>query len=423
MLRRSAALIVLLSAGCAGQSSAVKAALYGDLNGLRAAIEQSRKRGELDERGVVELSLALAEREVASATGFAGAKRIRSLRACSRPLRDSLEERAERGDDAAAEAMLILLEQRSLDRKELVRRYANAESGAFRALAARAAVDRRDAVMRRRMFEDPDERVRRAALGAAIEAPDPADLVPLLEAARLDPDPQSQSLAARAVGALGGERAVSGLKDLWPRADQTLRLSIVEAWAMSASYRSGGERELSWAAETQSGLEALTAAGALATSQSASRGAATTLLARAIVEGSDDERLLAIRLAPIADGAVVRATLDAAKTGAPRVKLVALERLATLPEQQKTALEGLRALAKGKDEAAAEARVALARLGDASVAPQLGLDLKAKRAHERRRAADALIALGKYADAAQVLADDDPDVRLGLACSILATRS
>jgi len=414
--------LALLVAGCASQSSTVKAALYGDLPTLRSEIAKSRKEGKLDRDGVVELSLALAQREVASAQGLAGARRIRSLRACATPLRGSLEERAEQSDDPAAEAMLILLETRALDRAGLVQRYASSSSGAFRAIAARAALERRDALQRRRFFEDPDERVRRAALSAAIEAPDPGDLPALLEAARLDPDPHSQSLAARAAGAVGGEKATLGLRDLWARSDATLRMAIVEGWASGASYRAGGERELVWAAETQSGLEAVTAAAALADSESQSRSAAVTLLARTIAEGSADEQMLAIRVAPTSESAIVKAIVDVSKDAPSGVKAVAFERLAGLPEHKKAAMDGLRTIAKGTDESAAEARASLARLGDASVAPKLAEELKAKDASDRRRAASSLVALGSYAQAADVLADEDPDVRLGLACSILSAK-
>jgi formylglycine-generating enzyme required for sulfatase activity len=61
--------------------------------------------------------------------------------------------------------------------------------------------------------------VRRAALEAALEAPSPLDRDALAEAARLDPDAQCRSLAARTLGTIGGEAGVRALMDLWEHGD------------------------------------------------------------------------------------------------------------------------------------------------------------------------------------------------------------
>ena len=47
------------------------------------------------------------------------------------------------------------------------------------------------------------------------------------------------------------------------RADETTRITIIEAWSMPAALRSGGDRKLVWAAETTRGLPAIAAAQAL----------------------------------------------------------------------------------------------------------------------------------------------------------------
>ncbi|MEI9947665.1 MAG: hypothetical protein WDO74_01450 [Pseudomonadota bacterium] len=143
--------------------------------------------------------------------------RMRSMRSCARPLRAAIERRARADDDVAAELTLILLEMHAAEQAQLLNRYARSPSGAWRAVAARAAQGPIDADMRKAFFVDPDERVRRAAFATALDVRDAGELEALLEAARVDPDPQSQSLAIRAAGAIGGERAVLSLKDLWAR--------------------------------------------------------------------------------------------------------------------------------------------------------------------------------------------------------------
>ncbi len=122
----------------------------------------------------------------------------------------------------------------------LVSRYAGSPSAGFRAVAARAAIRPIDTDLRKRFFADGDERVRRAAFAAAYDARDPGELEDLLEAARVDPDAQGQSLAARAAGSIGGERAVLALKDLWAQGDDALRIAIVDAWTERASLVSRG---------------------------------------------------------------------------------------------------------------------------------------------------------------------------------------
>ncbi|HLV21367.1 MAG TPA: hypothetical protein VKZ49_10805, partial [Polyangiaceae bacterium] len=161
-------ILPLLSACSSG--GVVQAALYGDLATLKRRVQQEQREGDLDEGRVRDLAHAVAAREVRSAQGPLGAARLRQARPCAPALSRELEDRAARGDDGAAEAALSLLEIGGLDRRQAVERYAEASSGAFRAVAARAAVAPGLGPLRRRFFVDPDERVRRAALRAAAEA-------------------------------------------------------------------------------------------------------------------------------------------------------------------------------------------------------------------------------------------------------------
>ena len=411
-----------LALGCA-RSSVVQTARDGDLASLKREIRDAQASGELDRGRVEELAEVIAGREVRSAKGELAVDRIRSARACLGPLTAVLEDRASKTDDPGAEAMLALVDAGLVKRRRLVKQYAETSSGPWRAVAARAAATTRDGPVRRALITDPDERVRRAALRAAAEARDPADVEDLLEAARLDPDPMSKSLAARAAGAVGGERAVLGLKDLWARADQQTRITIVDAWAMPGAWGTGGERELVWVAETTSSLPALAAADALVRAGGETADIGVGVLGRSVKDGTWTERTLAIRLAPIDGPGVLDALVEAAKDDNEDVQVVALARLAAHPEHGEKSTAALRKIAKGKDDRARRARAALAAARDQAVMKLLEQDLKSASPGERIAAAVGLVRLGNYSSAASALADDNPRVRMQVACSVLAARS
>lgn len=419
-------LVVMFLAAAApacATSSVVETALHGDLPALKREIREGQKHGELSRRTVDHLAVAVAGRELASSSGRTAVARVDELRPCAWPLTNVLEHRAETLDDAGARATLVLYEENKLDADALVERYRAASSGAWRAVAARAAKADKYALLRRRFFRDPDERVRHAALGAALEARDPDDLGGLLEAARLDPDPMNRSLAARAAGAIGGQRAVLALKDLWASANQSARRALLDAWAMPAAYRSGGRREIRRVAESRGSLAAVAAAGALLRQGGADAELGTTLLTSEIAQGTDAERRLAIRLVPLSRAETRRALERAAKSQDLEVQVMALARLVETAGSRKSALSGLRQLAQGHGKVAVEARAALAAAADPSVTGELVAQLGSKRAEDRRLAAIGLIRLGNYARAATALGDDDPRVRTEVACSIItATR-
>jgi hypothetical protein len=410
----------LASIACA-PSSSVQVALYGDLPALRREIERAGKAGELDARAVEELSHAVARRELSSASGEAGARRVRQLRPCALPLSDALGERAERADEAAAEALLALLVQRKVEGEPLVDEYQHAEDGAFRMVAARAALARKDVLRRRAWFLDPDQRVRRAAFEAALERPYPGDAAPALEALRLDPDPLVQSLAARLVGTIGGDENVLGLRDRFERADPTSRLAIVDAWSLPASFDAGGERELRRVLERAQDTASVAAARALL-ARGRSDAAVLGVLEQAIRNGSDSDRRLAIAAAPVGDPRLVEALVAASKDADRAIGALAHERLASLPKHRELAFGELRALAKQRTEAGEEARAALARLGDRSVVPELVTDVAKAEPWRRTAAALELYDLGAPAAAARALADPDPGVRTTVACGVLSRK-
>jgi hypothetical protein len=402
----------------------VRTALQGDLAALKADISSAQRERRLTPSVALSLAQAVGEREVMSAEGKNGAQRVRSLRSCSRPLRSVMEKRANGDDDVSAELGLILLEAHALEHVALINRYAGSPSAGFRALAARAATRSFDTDLRKRFFVDPDERVRRAAFGAAYDAREPGELEAVLEAARVDPDPQAQSLAARAAGSIGGERAVLALKDLWAQGDDALRIAIVDAWTEHASLVSGGARELSVVSDS-GGVAAVSAAYALVRVGAAESGPAGAHLRQAIQDGTDDEKRLALNVAPL-DAATEAAIVEASQKASPELRIVALARLSTLPLRRNEAIVSLRNLANAPASLESERRTrdaavsALAQAGDDSVSATLVKNLSSADLQTRWHAARALTSLGDYSHAAGALGDDDASLRADVACAILA---
>jgi hypothetical protein len=421
-VRHSAAWLFALvpfawSAGCAS-NGAVKAALDADLGTLRRDIQSEQRTGELDQGRAKKIAEAVASREVYAGTGPGAVARIRSLRACTPPIVPALEARAERQDEAAAEATLVLLAAHRVAPSSLADRYVDADSGAWRAVAARSFVAPERFTKRRSYYVDPDQRVRRAALEAAVEAPAVLDEPVLLETARLDPDAMCRSLATRAVGAIGGEHAVRALVDAWDRADDDDRLNIVEALGDRRAFKAGGRAELLRIAESEHGVAAVAARGLIVRLDPTTTAAMTNLLARDIADGSADEQELAIQTAPLAEP-VLKALRDATRDAEPTVRVAALERLLALPAERAQAIVELRT--EAKTDATGAALSALARARDASIGPALVQGLVSSGWQERQQAGVGLISLGDYAHAASLLADDDANVRVAIACRILGS--
>jgi len=399
----------------------VGAALHRDLPALKLELARAQQAGKLDRADVTDIAEAVVAREIHTASGESGVRRVRALRACARPVLGVLRERSSRTDEVAAEAMLVRVTQNDVSTSSLVKRYAAHGDGAWRAVAARASVEPEDVLFRRRWFADPDRRVRRASLEAAMLTPEPGDLPALLETLRLDPDPLSRSLAARAAGAIGGEHAVVALSDRLARADEADRLAIVDALAMPAAFSAGGERELYRLAEDKHGVVSISAARALLTHKPED-GALAGLLLTAIEHGSEEEQRLALSFVPLTDPRTP-ATLDrAAVSSNPEVRVMALARLLALPARKAEAEKRLRQMAAKDDSVAEQARAALAASGDRSVVAGLVRDLQRGHASSRQAAAVSLFRLGEPAKAATALGDDDPGVRLAVSCAVLAAR-
>jgi hypothetical protein len=413
--------VLVAGLGACSSSPALKAARSGNYQDLKAAITRDRAEGRLDRGRVREIALEVGSREIRTAASPEAAAIMDEARACTRPLMSSLEGRAQNSDDAGAAAALALLDGRSgwSDGEDLLRRYGTADNPLWRAVAARAAVGRNLGPARRKFYVDADERVRLAALRAGLEAADPADQRPLLEAARLDPNPIAQSLAARSLGAFASADAVLGLRDLYARADDGLRQSIVDAWGQPASASAGGLFELIKVAESDRGAPAIEAGWVLLRFKPERNASAsgTRALLRGMKEGISRDRVLAIMNAPIDDPAVLDALRKTASTSDTTVRCAALSRLAGVRESRAQALLDLRELAKGGSR---DALVALARADDADAIESVRKTLSSSDPRARLSAMRTFVGMGKAASAAELLGDGDPHVRMSASCAILA---
>jgi HEAT repeats len=447
---RLAAASALLLCHCGG-SPALRAADEGRVTGLSALVDAEVKRGEMGPGEAAHLARILLRREVATASGADGVTRIQVLEGCARFVAGELERRAEKDDAVAAAAAMVRLESGLADADDFAPWAAEPPGGpraAFRAVGARALVGPKDGDLRRSLFNDGDQDVRLAALRASERAASAGDMEPLLEAARLDPYPMARTQAVRAAGAVGGERVVLALKDLWATADEPLREAIADAWAAPAAINAGGRRELSWAADAGLGAPSVAAAYALVRTgggmasiagfvptkpgmpfQGPGVADALGVLERAIKSGVARDRLFAIGVAPLAVAPLQKAVAEASADADDDVALAATSRrLDAAPSQGGAAAADRPALvaklmgyasADGNKVRALLAKSALARAGAREVLPLLERDAASADPQTRKAAGTALVALGELGRAAVLAADADARVRAPVACAIL----
>jgi hypothetical protein len=153
-----------------------------------------------------------------------------------------------------------------------------------------------------------------------------------------------------------------------------------------------------------------------------SRAAAIGVLARAIAEGTDDERRTALMAAPLDEPSIKDALDKAARSPSPEVTPLLLARMAELPGRGAKARAGLEKLAEDKSDYGLEANYTLARMGSLRAITRVEQELSHERASRRLRAAVTLAALGKKQHLAPRLADKDPWVRATLACQLSGAR-
>lgn len=438
----SLVLLVVL-AGCG--SAALRAAEQGDQARLRAEISDKHSRGKLSNEEAAELARAVAEREITTAKDEKTAlERLRDTRACAGDLDDALSERMKKRDAAGAEAALALYEDGKMS-DGTARDLLGDQDDRWRAVGTMALRRDDDRKARHAALVDPSPRVRRSALYAASKANDAADLEPLMEVARVDPDLLLRNHAVRASGSIvrglgdsGKARAVElamKLRDIWTSGDDALREDIAVAWALSPVWENGGREALRTTIGDGKGPGAIAAAGVVSRTHnddSELAPSANALLARTIEGGSHRERLHALAVGRL-DGVQLDAIRKAAKEEDREVRIAALARLLHAKGDRDAAIKELTALAsfgvKGSPTAssddghardvASRARFALANAGELRVQAWIEEDLAATDPNRRAQAASALAALGRSARGAPLLVDADPSVRTRAACTMI----
>lgn len=404
--------------GCAS-SGAVRSAQQGDLPALKKQLAEGLKNGALSAGESRDVAHAVAAREIKLAKGDEGVVRIDDVLACVRDLEGVLDHKSGEKDATAARAAFALVDSHLAGSRWVDK--ASSDDPGWRAVGARSLLDQSDAERRRTLFVDLDTQVRRGALFAAIDAPFVEDAPVLLETVRLDPDRLSRTLAARAVGAVGGRTVVLALKDRWAAADEPLRATFASAWAHPSSAKDGGLDQLLWAAETEQGVPSLTASASLLRFGGKESNIGAAALARSIESGSSNTRVIAINLAPLDRPELRAAVKKATEDGDVAVKVAALGKIALLKDERAHALDELGGIAASDSPQRNAARSAMAMLRDRRVVSLLADDLTSSKPGVRMWAAQQLASMHELPQAAQGLADDDVSVRTRVACSILAS--
>jgi hypothetical protein len=433
--------VALASAlGCAG-SAAMRAAERGDMAALRGEIGARERAGNLTNGDAAGLASVIASREVQSSKPDAAALRVRELRGCARDVDDALRDRMKTHDEAGAEAALARVESGQLDDAD-ARAYVADADDAWRAVGVRGLTRAEDHAARARAMVDPAPRIRRQAMRAAQLAKDTSDLEPLTEAARLDPEPMVRTEAIRAIAHLpshGAFDVANRLRDLWTSADEDLREDIALAWASPDVYPLGGRDALVVLIASGHGPGVIEAAAAMIRDWDHTdrelASSSVALIVRTIDSAPRRGRLHAIAVARLDRGADMLAAVEKASTDDDlHVRVAALSRLTASAPHRAKAIEQLESFAGGargraslgdagtaahSDPLASRATMALASAGDTRIQSWLEADLTAPDPYERLAAASGLVALGRSARGAPLLADDDPSVRTRAACTLM----
>ncbi|HXX66077.1 MAG TPA: hypothetical protein VEK07_02790 [Polyangiaceae bacterium] len=416
-----------------GASPAMRAVEHGDRPALHDLLVERQRTGDLG-RDAAALAKLVAERELATSPPGDAVERVLDLRSCAHELDGALALRMHTHDIAGAEAALARVEVRGLDPRR-AREFVTDPDPHWRAVGARGLVRLEDREARLHALLDANPIVRREAARAARDAADPADLIALAEAVRVDPEPIVQTEAVRAIGALPalptgaieGRYAVAVrhaeaemLRDLWTTGDEAVREDIALVWSSPSLWREGGRDELRTIVATGHGPPAIEAAAAVLRRRDADpelSALASGQLASAIRSGVRASRLQALAEAPLDRPELIAAVRAAADDGDYAVRIPALARLAGASDRK--ALVELEALASPGSPVSSRARIASAMAGDRRVQAWVEVELTSDRAEDRIAAAVALSALGVASRAAPLLADPIPRVRTRVSCVIL----
>ena len=412
LLRFTLAGTVIILTACSSVPG-VHSARQADFNALRSTLETER----LKPRQVRRLAQEILAAEIVRAKDREDRSFVAGLQGCTGSLSEALSNRSKTRDGVGAEAALHLVELGRIRRA--LKKFKNEDDGAWRALSARAS--KRDGDLRRKYFSDDDERVRRAALLAALEAKDSEDIADLLEVARLDPDPLTRNRAYQALGSIGGPEVAAALKDRFETASAELRLAIVDAWAQPGIYEAGGRGQLARLLTHKQGMDALVASSILTReSNETLRNLAETRLLWFAEEGTTDERRLALRLLPAHSPRTLDKLTKLTESDDTEVAIIAWARLLGNKDRQSEAQSALLKIAREESSLGYQARSALAAAGDRRILPLMTDQMKSSSPEARRIAGTALVRLGAFGELAPLLADPEPGVRRPIACRVLA---
>jgi hypothetical protein len=362
----------------------------------------------------------VAEREIATAADFAAYDRVVALEGCASELYWPLKHRSQGNDDIAAAASLVLLESglRDWDEKDLS--HVHSSSGAWRAVAARAAVRPEDRPQVYAALVDSDLRVRRAAIRTIHADPMLADGRALVEAARLDPDIQLRQSALSTLGDLGDLNSLLLVKDLWDEMTESARVAYLQALSAPASRIHGGLQILTRVMEADESLEGVVAASLLCRGSNPPSGYAISRLVQALRDGTLSERLVALSSLPESEPELQKELSKLALADDPYLRVAALELWLKMPARAEQARQRLQAIAASKDVDALEASRVLAVRGDESSILRVERRLGAPHSGERIAVARLMLRLKRWGAVARALTDDHPAVRLATACNVLA---
>lgn len=443
----SLAILLAFAAGCG--NAVISAANAGNMDDFRTKLDARVKQGDIDVGEAKDIARAMMSRQIEGAQGPLGVENVESIAPCAERFDGSLATRGSLEDEVGAHAILLRQQNGSVE-PMAYSHMVDAKIDAWRAVAARSLSLPNDATeegkkaskWRQQLMADTSRVVRLSAVRAAADAKDRMDTDAVLEAARLDPDPEVRLSAIAAAGAIGTREAVLGLKDIWANTNHEGKIAIVHAWATSwrKPFHERGEQikcmqptvhasceawhQLQRASDVGSGMPALLASLELIHDVSPAEakvpeGNAAAVIERLIDKSSPRVRIEAIKSAPIGWARILEAVVDAAKADEDRVVVAALTRMLELEKERPEAIKKLQKIAKGNGLAARAARRSLAKAGDKSVVPLIEPKAKAVSGTERSEAAVDFALLGEANRAAAFLADADPKVRSDAVCAIL----
>ncbi len=438
--------LFLAQAGCG--NAVITAAKSGDMGDFRAKLSARVTQGNIDVSEAKHIAYAMMRRQIEGAKGPLGVENVEAISECAERFDGALAARGSLDDEVAAYATLLRQEKgqvapmaysQHVERKEDHWRAVAARSLSLPSASSEGITASK---WRQKLMADTAKVVRLAAVRAAAEAKDRVDSDLVLEAARLDPDPEVRLSAIAAAGAIGTRETVLGLKDLWAGSDHEGKIAIVHAWASTwrKPFHTEGEviechqptvhasceawHQLQRVSDKGSGMAALLASLELIHDVSPANaktpeGNAAAVVERLIDKAAPRVRIEAIASAPIGWAHLLEAVVDASESEEERVVVAALTRMLELDKERADALKKLQKIAKGRGLAARDARRSLAKAGDKTVISLIEGNAKAVNRTERSEAAADFAMLGDATRAAALLGDEDARVRSDAVCAIL----